>query len=127
MENTLENKQSFFAQYWNWIYEGESVCENIEDIQESYFLELKPLSQITDEDLEEIGFGNIRDKSVEFNFESYEMNWQSSCGNYGTMLLKHFDFLRSKGYALPFLGLSVEDQIEYGWVKLTISTKITEN
>jgi len=28
------------------------------------------------------------------------------------------DFLRSKGYALPFHGLSVENLIEYGWVKL---------
>jgi len=28
------------------------------------------------------------------------------------------DFLRSKGYALPFMGLSVEQQIEYGWSKL---------
>lgn len=29
------------------------------------------------------------------------------------------DYLRSKGYALPFMGLSVEKQIEYGWVKIT--------
>ena len=29
------------------------------------------------------------------------------------------DFLRSKGYVLPFMGLSVETLIEYGWVKLT--------
>jgi hypothetical protein len=28
------------------------------------------------------------------------------------------DYLRSKGYALPFMGLSVEQQISYGWVKL---------
>lgn len=28
------------------------------------------------------------------------------------------DFLRSKGYALPWMGLSVEEMIEFGWIKL---------
>lgn len=28
------------------------------------------------------------------------------------------DYLRSKGYALPYLGISVEEQIEFGWIKL---------
>lgn len=28
------------------------------------------------------------------------------------------DFLRSRGYALPFKGISVEEQIKAGWVKL---------
>lgn len=28
------------------------------------------------------------------------------------------DYLRSKGYAVPFMGLSVETLIEYGWVRL---------
>lgn len=28
------------------------------------------------------------------------------------------DFLRSKGYALPWMGLSVEEMVEAGWIKL---------
>ena len=32
--------------------------------------------------------------------------------------LNLYDYLRSKGYALPYMGLSVEKQIEYGWIKL---------
>jgi hypothetical protein len=28
------------------------------------------------------------------------------------------DYLRSKGYALPWMGLSVDELVEYGWVKL---------
>lgn len=28
------------------------------------------------------------------------------------------DYLRSKGFALPYMGLSVEQQISYGWIKL---------
>ena len=34
-----------------------------------------------------------------------------------------FDFLRSKGYALPYNGLSVEQLIEYGWIKLKIDNE----
>lgn len=33
------------------------------------------------------------------------------------------DCLRSKGYALPYLGVSVEDQIEFGWVRLATDKK----
>lgn len=29
------------------------------------------------------------------------------------------DYLRSKGYALPWMGLSVEEMVEAGWIKLT--------
>ena len=28
------------------------------------------------------------------------------------------DYLRSKGYALPWMDLSVEDLVKYGWIKL---------
>lgn len=28
------------------------------------------------------------------------------------------DYLRSKGYALPWMGLSVEDLVNFGWIKL---------
>lgn len=28
------------------------------------------------------------------------------------------DFLRSKGYVLPWMGLSVEQLVEFGWIKL---------
>lgn len=29
-----------------------------------------------------------------------------------------YDYLRSKGYVLPWMGLSVEEMIEAGWIKL---------
>lgn len=32
--------------------------------------------------------------------------------------LSVYDYLRSRGYALPWMGISVEKQIEAGWVKL---------
>lgn len=33
------------------------------------------------------------------------------------------DFLRSKGYAIPYMGLSVDKLVDYGWVALTDTTK----
>lgn len=32
--------------------------------------------------------------------------------------LQVYDYLRSKGYALPWIGLSVEQLEEYGWIKI---------
>ena len=32
--------------------------------------------------------------------------------------IKTGDYFRSKGYALSYMGLSVEDLVEYGWIKL---------
>ena len=128
MENTLENKAVFFALYFGqevrvWQEMPESLCNvgyaalQPEAIPCSH-LELTPLSQISDEDLEEIGFGRVKGKKVDFHFESYDMHWTSSCGNYGTLLYKHFQHLISKGYAIPFRGVDVETLISWGWVKL---------
>lgn len=38
-------------------------------------------------------------------------------------ILEVTDFLRSRGYALPWMGLSVEEQVNRGWVKLKGETK----
>jgi len=38
--------------------------------------------------------------------------------NDGVSYIRIVDHLRSKGYALPWMGLSIEDLIEYGWVKI---------
>lgn len=32
--------------------------------------------------------------------------------------IRVIDYLRSKGYALPFRDISIEQQIEYGWIKI---------
>jgi len=48
------------------------------------------------------------------------MTWQGvkETRLYPTTFLHAFDYLRSHGYALPFMGLSVEELINRGWVKL---------
>ena len=60
---------------------------------------LKPISKITDEEREyciSIGKGH-------------------SCQNFQQ---NQVDYLRSKGYALPFMEHSVEDLVSFGWVRL---------
>jgi len=121
MENTLENKQRFFAQYvgqevYVW-HTNEKDTVNDKTLfynAVNGILELTPLSMISDEDAIEVAkldSEDIRFNTPEFGKEiALLSDWK----------LKYFivDYLRSKGYALPFMGLSVEQQIEYGWVKL---------
>lgn len=138
MENTLENKAKFFAQYYgqkvmkvddltypnlNKLYHtvGGLNIYNLQDgrfICDSVYLQLKPLSQISDEDLEGIyphgseaffiyyGNGN---KELAVDRFLYKFQLQP----------EYIDFLRLRGYAVPWAGLSVEKQQEYGWIKLT--------
>lgn len=120
-------KSRFFAQYW-----GQKVMKkNIEGLENFYsepdgfirsmtkdsplFLELKPLSKITDEDAENImqleAFidGFLSDDFLEFLIDLKK----GHCNKFEVV-----DFLRSKGYALPFMEYSVEDLISFGWVQL---------
>lgn len=112
-----ENKEKFFAQYW-----GQDIIHH-DDIQytgyynsvdeqhmydsgvDGYCLVLKPLSLISDEDANVLGF---LCKEIFLNY------------NNRTGILSTFqtDYLRSKGYALPWVGLSVEEMVESGWIKL---------
>ena len=144
-ENTLEDKAKFFAQYW-----GQIVYKDVTQLRhepfkinelESYFvsngyLELTPLSQITDEDAIELMRLKIESKGI-VDIETIEIenktldgytfivkykNWDDErvgfVFNGHTNPLSFYDYLRSKGYALHYMDLSVEDLVEYGWVKL---------
>lgn len=118
-ETDLNLKARFFALYWGQKcgknkYGNLSV--NKSNILNITHLELKPLSQISDEDASKVcdlifitnNNLNIQQiKQIVILIESN--NWN----NY-----KIFDYLRSKGYALPWMDLSVEDLVEYGWIKL---------
>lgn len=64
----------------------------------NWLLYLKPVSQISDEDAINLGYG-------------YASHLKSN-------LDRNIDQLRNLGYALPWMDLSVEDLVEYGWVKL---------
>ena len=154
-QNTLENKSKFFAQYWGQhvLYFSSDFLRKIDNltldsIENDDFLELKPLSQISDEDAINVAklvspmLFEGRGKNGGHYIDKSETWWYSVKHNGKTLMvdidldgyifeydeveeykrpsrsLIGTDYLRSKGYALPWMDLSVEDLVEYGWVKL---------
>jgi hypothetical protein len=158
LENTLENKWMFFAQYWSQeisyvrIDDAPDRGPFVVDLSDwrvrfnDSYLFLKPLTSITDEDAVEL-VKLFRDKRLfshvnrtkiysEFFFKKSEIEELSGCiinrriykdfsfDDFTTQNLAPKDFLNiyqylhSKGYALPWMDLSVEDLIEYGWIKI---------
>ena len=113
MENNLENKQKFFALYWGqkvFINEllSDKPVQNIfiknlasEEDSTSYFeyLLLRPLSKLRTEDAEELGRIWMRNPTG---------NFTDQCD----------DYLRSKGYAQAWMGISVEQMVDWGWIAL---------
>lgn len=139
MKNILENKAKFFAQYFgqnvlcyffrDGIYEKEKVevdypiLECLDKYKDTK-LELKPLSQISDEDAIKIselrGFVNI--KSIKTDYNGF---WVRFLGNehtkwvfFNELYQPEIDYIRSKGYALPWNGITIEEMIEFEWIKL---------
>lgn len=106
MENTLSNRGKFFAQYQDQKIAKSSIdhdyTSNVKgnSISIRDYLELKPLSSITDDDAKSLGYRCAE----HFKTEANESFWK--------------DELRNLGFAVEWNGLSVEDQINYGWVKL---------
>lgn len=99
---------------------------------------LKPLSSISDDDAIEVAniyglngfsiraisqfgvkdFGSKNGEITLFNDLSFGGNSSSSFeADYFKKNIV-FDYLRSKGYALPWMGLSVDQMIEAEWIKL---------
>lgn len=127
MENTLENKAKFFAQYLKQkvVFKTDWECFNDKSLMEldpTYlqtgnnvlvggYLVLKPLSSITDDDQRYV----LSDKLC----NSMELVEEDKIGAFFISDCYLTDYLRSKGYALPYMGLSVETLVSYGWVKLT--------
>ena len=125
-ENTLENKAKFFAQYWG----QKIICFPYNNTPLRYdnpnrllagkfenkaYLELKPLSQISNEETEHVmELENFIDGFLSDDILNYLIDLKKGKCN----KIEVIDYLRTKGYALPYMDLSVEDLIEYGWIKL---------
>jgi hypothetical protein len=136
MENNLENKSKFFSQYlWQTVLSDPHnpfvqslylVPSDIDHRQNLKFsdlsLLLRPLSDITDEEAQNIPrggeffngdhFRRVMDAYSPFFYEKF----------IGSNVAV-YQYLQSQGFALPYLDLSVEDLISYGWLKLTEHTK----
>ena len=125
-------KSRFFAQYWGTktLYVGgEGKVEvgnggwNLK--HPDFFLQLKPLSKITNEDAEKLQYtlvnvvgldGLIRQNSIELLKEVVSNYEQIDCL---FMLPSSFsDLARELGYAIDWNNHKVSKQIELGWVQL---------
>lgn len=155
MENTLANKAKLFAQYWGQevlCFNDENqykpgVCYEVDGSIDDYtFLELKPISSITDEDAieccrfkSELSFFTkkkwqviryehhliVESKgsahSFSIDFVSGDVEFYNDQGLEVTSSDTTKDYLRSKGYATYWMKLSVEEQVNRGWVVLNQS------
>ncbi len=139
MVNTIENKTKFLAQYWDQdiikveVTEWSSNTRIIDAITiesdsiKQFKILLKPLSSIIDEDvmyLMKIIYPEFDIKEILYKkdrfiyFISQRPIYHISMECLDENSIYAFDYLRSKGYALPWMGLSVENQVKYGWIKL---------
>ena len=124
-------KCRFFGQYLEQIVAKETKYPNSPTINtttvllieqlENYHLELKPLLKITDEDA--IGVANIISSTIHDSISKELVTYFKEDILKDPEVLcyasyKTVDFVRSKGYALPFMEYSVEDLVSFGWVQL---------
>jgi len=123
MKNTLENKAKFFAQYYKQyvlrlsgktkaVYPVSNLMDNTVEVG---YLELKPLSSISDENVI-ILWDFVWGKSVLSSSNSIE-NKRSRLLQYSGYA-RFIDKARELGYACNWNGITVEQQIEFGWIKL---------
>ena len=125
MKNTIENKQRFFDAYsgqkifrYSWNEElYTNRCLDQEKLHK-YTAELKPLSEISDDDIEDLmDYFNI--KMVSFLKEDVILAIKSQFLEAQNRIpYKYADYLRSRGYLLPFMDLTIEQILEYGWAVL---------
>lgn len=136
MENTIENKQKFFSLYWDQeVFKHpentECYCVDFDALiseREEFHLLLTPLSSITDEDATDIAtivtswdiHSPLPPEDVYEWLDEVLFNNSNTCADYvsGFEMLEIIDYLRSRGYAMPYMGISVETLAEYGWIKL---------
>lgn len=106
-----EHKKAFFALYFGQDVFFDNMnfkVEGIDVLRDSWIqgihAELKPIEYISDKDVKSIGFhssSEFLNKFVHSEIFQY----------------KHIDYLRSRGYLVPFMEYSVEQLVEAGWVK----------
>lgn len=146
MTQEQKDKQAFFAQYWNQkilkaeTNDGKIGTYNIHgsEMHDFFFdypcwLELKPLTSITDEDAIELA-NRLGEDYVTVNRDTVGCVWietphdeyflcveddgvECSSNSFSrcTILI---DFLRSRGYLLPFRSYTTDQLIEMGWAKI---------
>ncbi|MDR6734137.1 hypothetical protein [Sphingobacterium sp. 2149] len=143
MENTLENKAKFFAQYWGqnvrfWTLNGPSILSKVghtymtKAILDSSTLELKPISTLSNEDAIRLFDLRKYDKieitrhfsgkdhvGVEFKWVDDFIN-NADGFSYSSIGLSIPEITHKQAMLAISMGYYIGDRIEidYGWVKL---------
>lgn len=139
MKNTIENKKKFYSLYYgvevfnnelNKIYDGNYnipllTTTHHHGEESGEFLELKPITSITDEDAGELLFSMIKFIGLDGIIQENSIDLvKQVIINHDRVDILHMlpsefaDSARSKGYAFPYMGITIEEQVEFGWVKL---------
>ena len=126
-ELTTENKVKFFVQYWGQEIQSYKLTYSWKRNQSvsgysGGFLSLKNLCQLSDDEALELSTFN---QDIDINTHKFVFNNNESAIRYvrnNIYFLIHktqtADYLRRKGYAIRWMNISVDDQIEAGWIKL---------
>lgn len=121
-----ENKAKFFTQYWGqkivaheFIGAGSNACIGsvIFSKLDNWHLELKPISSISVEDARSLGYKTCNDPSNANYGMSASGVFLDENDHMDEFLTSDADFLRSRGYLVPWMGLTCEELIEAGWAK----------
>lgn len=132
--NTIENKIKFFS-----LYSGQEIITAEKRVYSETpfdwhrhlygygfetkcaYANLKPLSSITDEDAKKVlHLSGYDSDGVPFDYELCDSDWvlKNALDNDEDILSNVADYLRSKGYALPWNGITVDEMQKMGWIKL---------
>lgn len=125
-----KNKAKFFAQYWNQEvidhedYNGEGCIkvsgEMIRICYDDYYLLLKPLSSISESEVIDLArIAGFDEKYIEPGFKPDFRERFSELFKDEMVPMVIIDYLRSNGYATPWMGLSVEEMAKAGWIKIS--------
>ena len=124
MENTTENKLKFFALYYGqdvlrhkkWKLASDKISGISSLLSKNYYLELRYIESITDEECIEL------ERILKENINTSEMaiicRIQDLHINISKLLQIESEFLRSKGFLVPFMNLTTDQIIEFGWAKI---------
>ena len=83
------------------------------------YLELKDALEVSEEDALEVARLFLSATGNEVDLESFDIfEVKTLIKECNFLPYQCVDYLRSKGYALPFMEYSVDQLIEFGWVKI---------
>lgn len=131
MNQQQQDKAAFFAQYYpqnvmrHESYTDGPLIAAIPVGNTSHYLELKPLSAITDEEVFDMISIMCPTIDIWFNIREYadqmvagfESERPVPGASFSDCVLA-IDFFRSRGYLIPFRNYSTDQILEMGWAKL---------